>query len=108
MSGETIRTADGRLLTEVEAAVHKGIADRLSWASLHWGTESVSPDAWPHIAIAATSASEAAVRAQIAAEIEAEIEAVLPPSIVTLTSAMRVGGIRDGLHMAADIARAEP
>lgn len=34
-------------------AVHKAITDRLSWASLHWGTEDVHPDAWPHVARAA-------------------------------------------------------
>lgn len=77
MSGENIRTADGRVLTEAEVAVHKGIADRLSWASLHWGTEQVSPDAWPHIAIAATAAAESAVRAQVAAGISNYADGVM-------------------------------
>jgi hypothetical protein len=62
-----VRTADGRVLTAAEMVAHEAIAHRLSWASLHWGTERVSPEAWPHIAIAVS----AAIREQIAAEIEA-------------------------------------
>lgn len=34
---------------------------RLGWASLHWGVESVSPDAWPHLASAVADAVLAAV-----------------------------------------------
>lgn len=44
---------------------------------------------------------EKAVREEVAKEIEAD----LPPSVVTLGSDQRVGGIRDGLHRAAEIAR---
>lgn len=66
MSAE-IRTADGRILTDAERAAHEAIVARLSWPSMHWGTERVSPEAWPHVAIAVT----AAVREQIAQEIEA-------------------------------------
>lgn len=35
-----------------------GIERRLTWASMHWGTEDVHPDAWPHIAAAASVAAE--------------------------------------------------
>lgn len=37
---------------QVDVAV-RNIKSRISWASLHWGTEHVHPDAWPHIARAA-------------------------------------------------------
>lgn len=39
----------------VQAAA-EGIKKRLRWASLHWGTEDVHMDAWPHIASAAVAA----------------------------------------------------
>lgn len=61
-------------LTEAAEAARAGVADRLSWASLHWGVEDVSADAWPHVATAAVAAAapliEAAVREKVAAEIE--------------------------------------
>lgn len=38
------------------ADAQDAIAARLTWASLHWGTEAVHPDAWPHIARAAVEA----------------------------------------------------
>lgn len=44
---------------EVAAAV-EGIKQRLSWASLHWGTEQLHPDALPHIARAALEAARKA------------------------------------------------
>ena len=62
---DDVRTGDGHVLTGAELAAYEAIARRLSWASLHWRTEKVSPDAWPHIAIAAA----AAVRDQVASEI---------------------------------------
>jgi len=78
MTTERVTTADGRVLSDVEAAAHEGIVKRLSWASLHWGAEDLHPDALPHIAMAAVAAAapliEAQVRAQIATEIEVESE----------------------------------
>lgn len=40
----------------VDAAV-KAILLRLKWPSMHWGTEGVHPDAWPHIAATALDAA---------------------------------------------------
>lgn len=40
---------------EVETAV-AAIQQRLTWPSMHWGVEGVSPDAWPHIAAAVLDA----------------------------------------------------
>lgn len=51
------RLADPALVEAAQA----GIADRLRWASMHWGTEDVHGDAWPHVAKAATDAVTAAL-----------------------------------------------
>ena len=61
MSSETASTYASRTTSrewpaEVQT-VMDGIERRLSWASMHWGTESVSRDAWPHIAAAALDAA---------------------------------------------------
>jgi hypothetical protein len=45
------RTSTYSAPPEVHAAV-EAIERRLTWASMHWGVEKVSPDAWPHIAAA--------------------------------------------------------
>ena len=50
------RTTSRDWPTEVQT-VMDAIAARLRWPSLHWGTEAVHPDAWPHIAAAALDAS---------------------------------------------------
>jgi hypothetical protein len=50
------RTSSREWPPEVQA-VMDGIARRLTWPSMHWGTEDVHPDAWPHIAAAALDAA---------------------------------------------------
>lgn len=42
--------------TPLEREAHKVIADRLSWASMHWRTELVDTEAWHHIARAFVAA----------------------------------------------------
>lgn len=105
-----------------EAAIEE-IAERLQCADIGvdypftWMDEADGPDgpeysAWmeqPHaeqerwrgLARLAYPVIAAAVREQVAQEIETD----LPPSVVTLGSDQRVGGIRDGLHRAARVAR---
>lgn len=36
------------------SAALRSMQTRLTWPSMHWHTEDVDPDAWPHIAAAAT------------------------------------------------------
>jgi hypothetical protein len=107
---EAVTTADGHTLVAAEAAALVAINRRLGWASLHWGTERVSPDAWPHIAIAAA----AGVRGHVAPAPEIERKArhesarlypwdgSEPDPIIALRSAFRAGA-----EYAARIARGE-
>lgn len=78
VSAETFasRTSSREWPAEVQA-VMDGIAARLSWPSMHWGTEDVHPDAWPHVAAAALDAARAAVRADLVAEALAPIRALV-------------------------------
>lgn len=46
-------------------AAEEGIHRRLRWQSLHWGTERVHPDAWPHVAAAACEGVELHIRAAL-------------------------------------------
>lgn len=43
-------TPADRTEAELEVAALEVLTRRLSWASMHWGTEDVHPDAWLHIA----------------------------------------------------------
>ncbi|MCB2412369.1 hypothetical protein LGT39_05840 [Demequina sp. TTPB684] len=54
------RTADGYVLTKPQVAALEAIEQRLRWPSLHWDTERVHKEAWPHIARAAADAAIAA------------------------------------------------
>jgi hypothetical protein len=49
--------------------------ERLFWPSTHWGTEQVSPEAWPHIAIAAAAAARAEVEKSLEALLRSEMMA---------------------------------
>lgn len=59
---------DGKPAPDDIQAVHDAIMSRLSWASMHWGTERVHPDAWPHVAKAALEAAAPIIRRQTAEE----------------------------------------
>lgn len=52
------RTSSREWPGEVQA-VMDAIAKRLTWPSIHWGTERVHDDAWPHIAATALDAAMA-------------------------------------------------
>lgn len=52
----------------IEAAA-KGIADRMSWASMHWGE--LHPDAYPHLAAAAIAAIDKAATITTVEELDA-------------------------------------
>ncbi|WP_426243736.1 hypothetical protein [Nocardioides sp. LHG3406-4] len=55
--------------------IHSAIQLRLTWASLHWGTEDVHPDAWRHITKAAADEAERIVQQRVDAAL-APIEAL--------------------------------
>jgi hypothetical protein len=40
-------------MTDAPAAALAAIRHRLTWPSMHWGTEDVHTEAWPHVAAAA-------------------------------------------------------
>lgn len=71
---DRVTTADGRVLTDAEAAALAGIVKRCSWPSMHWGVEDVHRDAWPHLAIAAVAAAAPLIEAQVREQRAVEIK----------------------------------
>jgi hypothetical protein len=102
-------------LSEALAAGRRGLADRLTWPSMHWGVEDVHPDAWPHVVAAAVTAAAPLIEAQVRAQVAANETTLLAQfeEIGQYGAALRtvndrsVRLIGDALVKAARIARGE-